>query len=123
MDGLLEYGILGGLLLAGAVLALPPLVIPLLIGPRARGEKSTDTYECGMQTVGSAWVRFSVSFYLFALVFVAFEVDILYLFPVALAYDAVPGWRPFVEIAVFLLILSLAIVYAWRRKVFSWENE
>ena len=120
MDGTHEYGILAGLLLAGILLAVPPLVIPLLIGPRGRGEKADDTYECGMETIGSAWIRFSVSFYLFALVFVAFEVDVLYLFPVAVVYGEF-AWRDLVEVSVFLGILLLALAHAWRRGVFGWK--
>ena len=120
MDALQDYGILGGLLLAGLVLALPPLVIPLLVAPRARGEKSLDTYECGMETVGSAWIRFSVSYYLFALVFVAFEVDVLYLFPVAVVYGQFV-WRDLIEVSIFLGILLLALLHAWRRGVLGWK--
>jgi NADH-quinone oxidoreductase subunit A len=114
-----QYGQLLGYLGLGVVLALIPLTVPLLISPRYRGAETTETYECGVDTIGSAWIRFSVSYYVFALIFVAFEVDILYLFPVALVYEG-SGWRGFIEVAAFLLVLSLAIVYAWRKGVFRW---
>lgn len=96
------------------------LVIPQLLAPRVRGAMTEQTYECGVDTIGSSWMRFSVSYYVFALIFVAFEVDILYLFPVAVAY-ADAGWRAFIEIAIFIAILSLAILYAWRKGVFQWQ--
>lgn len=115
------YAQLAGYLLLGVVLAAIPLIIPLLISPRYQGAETDLTYECGVDPIGSAWIRFSVSYYIFALIFVAFEVDILYLFPVALVYDSF-GWRGFVEVAVFLVILSLAILYAWRKGVFRWQN-
>jgi len=115
------YAQLGGYLVLGIVLAAIPLILPLLISPRYRGLETEATYECGVDTIGSAWGRFGVSYYVFALIFVAFEVDILYLFPVALVYEAF-GWRGFVEILIFLVILSLAIVYAWRSGVFKWES-
>lgn len=115
------YAQLAGYLLLGVVLAAIPLIVPLLISPRYRGEETADTYECGIDTIGSAWMRFSLSYYIFALIFVAFEVDILYLFPVALVYKAY-AWRGFAEVAIFLLILSLAILYAWRKGVFRWQS-
>jgi len=115
------YAQLAGYLLLGVVLAAIPLVIPLIISPRYRGAETTDTYECGVDTIGSAWIRFSPSYYIFALIFVAFEVDILYLFPVALVYDSF-GWRGFLEVSIFLTILSLAILYAWRKGVFRWQS-
>ncbi len=120
MDTLHEYRILGGFLAIGIVLAVIPLVLPMLLGPRYRGPKTQDTYECGIDTIGSAWIRFSIAFYLFALIFVAFEVDILYLFPIALVYGQY-AWRDFIEISMFLGILSLAIVFAWRKRVFQWQ--
>lgn len=116
-----DYGLLGAYLLVGALLGGVALMIPALLSPRYRGAKTEATYECGVDTIGPAWMRFSVAYYAFALIFVAFEVDILYLFPVAVAYLGA-GWRAFVEIAAFLVILSLAIVYAWRKGVFDWKR-
>ncbi len=120
MEHFAEYGFFGALLLAGVLLGLAPVIIPLLISPRSRGGKSRETYECGMDTIGSAWVRFDVAFYLFALIFVAFSVAVLYLLPVAVVYDDGSYlWRDLVAMTLFLTILSLALVYAWRRGVFS----
>jgi len=115
------YAQLGAYLLLGIVLAAIPLVLPLLISPRYQGKDTAATYECGIDTIGSAWARFGIAYYIFALIFVAFEVDILYLFPVALVYKAF-GWRGFLEVTLFLVILSLAVVYAWRKGVFRWAT-
>ena len=124
MDAFAEFGLLGALLLAGVLLGIGPLVAPLFIAPRSTGEKSAETYECGVDTIGSAWVRFGLSFYLFALIFVAFEVDVLYLVPVALVYDNGDfAWRDLVQVALFLGIISLALVHAWSRGVFDWLDE
>jgi len=105
----------------GLLLGVAAMIVPSLIAPRARGKQARKTYECGVDTIGSAWIRFGVSYYLFALIFVAFEVDILYLFPVALIFDDPSfGWRSFAEVTGFLVILSLAIVFAWRKGVIRW---
>jgi len=116
-----SYAQLAALLVLGTALGAMPLLLPLLIGPRHKGKDTESTYECGVDPVGSSWMRFGIGFYVFALIFVAFEVDILYLFPIALVYEDF-GWRGFVEIALFLSILSLAVVYAWRKGVFRWAK-
>ena len=115
-----DYALLGAFLLLGALLGAVPLVLPLLISPRYKGEESGQAYECGVDTIGPTWIRFNIAFYIFALIFVAFEVDILYLFPIALVYEDF-GWRGFAEVAIFVTVLSMAILYAWRKGVFRWE--
>jgi NADH-quinone oxidoreductase subunit A len=103
----------------GLVLGLVTVALPLLRAPRGRGQRSADTYECGVETVGSAWVRFSIAYYLFALIFVVFEVDVLYLVPVATVLGgSAHTLRDLIEVALFVGILSLAIVFAWRKGVF-----
>ena len=124
MDWVSQYGFLGALLVAGVVLGAIPVVLPLIISPRARGRKTKDTYECGVDTIGSAWVRFDIAYYLFALIFVAFEVDVLYILPIAVIYDSgTYVWRDFIELTIFVGILFLAIVYAWRKGVLHWRSE
>jgi NADH-quinone oxidoreductase subunit A len=118
-----DFLYVGIFLLIGVLFALSPIIVSSLIGGRSAGEKRSETYESGMPTIGSAWIQFSVSYYIFALIFLAFDVDVLYLFPVALAYNQGLGIRDFVAIVVFIGILSLAIVYAWRKGVFLWEKK
>jgi NADH-quinone oxidoreductase subunit A len=109
-------------LVAAVIFAITPIIIAWLIGGRSEGVKRTETYESGMPTVGSAWVQFSVAYYIYALIFLAFDVDVLYLFPVALAYGKGFVIRDFIEVVIFIGILSLAIVYAWRKGVFTWQK-
>lgn len=116
-----DFLYVGIFLLVALVFAVTPLIIAWLIGGRSEGVKRAETYESGMPALGSAWVQFSVAYYIFALIFLAFDVDVLYLFPVALAYDQGFVIRDFIEIVIFIGILSLAIVYAWRKGVFKWQ--
>ena len=115
-----QYALLTGFLALGVVFGIIPLILPLVISPRYHGAETQQTYECGIDTYGSSWFRFSIAYYIFALVFVAFEVDILYLFPVVMVFDAFPV-RALIELTIFLSILSLAILYAWRKGVFKWR--
>lgn len=112
----------------GAIgVAVGPFVISHLLAPRGTRNtvgKTCQFIECGMEPIGPAWIRFGIVFYLYALIFLAFDVDVLFLFPVALAYNAeVYGIRDFVEVVIFVGILSLAIVYAWKKGVFKWEKK
>lgn len=103
--------------------AAVPLVIAVFISPRTIGRDSLKTYESGILPVGSAWIQFGVSYYLFALIFLAFDVDVLFMFPVLMAYgdEAYSNWRDFIMIVMFLGILSLALTYAWCKGVFDWK--
>jgi NADH-quinone oxidoreductase subunit A len=107
--------------LVGILFAAGPLIIAALITPKTAGQDTLKTYESGMYPVGSAWIQFGVAYYLFALIFLAFDVDVLYLFPVLMAYGKEFVSRDFIEVGIFVGILSLAIVYAWRKGVFDWR--
>lgn len=114
--------------LAGLVFALGPIVLVLFISARKTRQTANKTgeyVECGMEPIGDAWVRYSAAYYLYALVFVAFAVDVLYLLPVALVYDRIPEFkiRDFVEVVIFVGILSLVIVYAWKKGIFEWKRK
>ncbi len=116
-------------LLGGLVFALGPIAIVYLLMPRKTRQiinKSSQYIECGMEPIGDSWIRYGVVFYLYALIFLAFDVDVLFLFPVSLAYNKgifAAGYRDFLEIVIFVGILSLAIVYAWIKGVFKWERK
>ncbi|MGO9175897.1 MAG: NADH-quinone oxidoreductase subunit A, partial [Desulfobaccales bacterium] len=69
-------------LIGAALFALGPIILAHLIAPRSYGAARGDTYECGMAVIGSAWIQVAVIYYLFALLFLAFDVDVLFLFPV-----------------------------------------
>jgi NAD(P)H-quinone oxidoreductase subunit 3 len=108
-------------LLAGLAFAVVPMIISRLVARRSHGVLREATYESGMETIGSAWIQFTVVYYIYALIFLAFDVDVLYLFPVGLVYGKY-GSRDLIEVIIFVGILSLAIVYAWRKGVFEWKR-
>lgn len=110
-------------LIVGALFALGPLVIAHFVAPKSFGPARDKIYECGLPTFGSAWVQVAVIYYLFALIFLAFDVDVIFLFPVLLAFDKGYLWRDFLEVVIFVGILSLVIIYAWCRGVFEWKRK
>ena len=111
--------------LGGLAFAVGPFIAAYRLAPRNTRNtinKTGQAIECGMEPIGGAWIRFGIVYYLYALFFLAFYVDVLFLFPVAVAYNN-PQFviRDLVEILIFVGILSLAIVYAWVKGVFNWE--
>lgn len=112
--------------LGGLVFALGPIVLVHFVMARKTrnyANKTQQYIECGMDPIGDAWIRYSAVYYLYALVFVAFAVDVLYLVPVALVYNRVAEFvvRDFVELLIFVGILSLVIVYAWKKGILEWK--
>jgi NADH:ubiquinone oxidoreductase subunit 3 (subunit A) len=95
--------------------------LPLILTPRSRGKKTTSTYESGEDTIGSAWVQFDVIYYLFALIFIAFDVEVVFLFPVLKNYSVLPELKDLIKIVLFIVILFLGLAYAWRKGIFKWK--
>ena len=123
---ILDHLYVAAFFLGGLLMAVGPFIIAHIFSPRGTRNiinKTQQAIECGVEPIGEAWVRFGVVYYLYALMFLAFDVDVLFLFPVALAYNTLPGIRDFVEIVIFVGILSLAIIYAWKKGVFKWERK
>lgn len=122
---LIQYLYIISFLIGGFLSAFAPFIIAWLVAPkRLDSSRTIDTYECGMKPYGEMWnFRYGAAYYLYALIFLAFDVDVLYLFPVATAFHSVGAWRGIFELFLFIGILSLAIVYAWKKGVFSWERK
>lgn len=110
-------------LAAAAAFAAGPLAASLLLAPRAHGGALGEPYECGIPPYGGGWTRFGFNSYFYALLFLAFDVDVLYLFPAATAYSLLPGWAPFIEVALFVFVLVVAMVWFWRKGVFEWPRK
>lgn len=119
-----NYGFIGILLLGAIGFALAPLLVVLLVAPRKRSRAKADTYECGVLTTGETWVRFRLQYYIYALLFVVFDVETVFLYPWAVAYDGLAGmgFAAYVlfEMVVFLVLLAVALAYAWAAGDLHW---
>ena len=104
----------------GVALIGLPLVLQYLLSPRNNkgGEKLT-SYECGELPEGSAWVKFNIRFYVIALIFLIFDVEIVFLFPWAVVYQEL-GLLAFVEAFIFVLILVVGFIYIWAKGDLDW---
>jgi NADH-quinone oxidoreductase subunit A len=119
MDGLTPF-----LFYAGAVIAVVGimLVISFFLGQRIKGQYKEIPFESGIISVGSAHFRISVHFYLTAILFIIFDLEVVFLFAWAVAVKEA-GWPGFIEITVFIFILIVALFYLWRIGALDWRTE
>lgn len=111
-------------LLYGVIFAVAPLLVGLLLAPRETAPLLGAIYECGMPAFGRARAaRFGIYYYLYALLFIVFEVDVLYLFPIARIYRERVGLAGFFEVLFFVIVLFMAVAYAWKKGVLQWDRE
>ena len=110
-----------GLLTAVAIgLGVAPLVLARFVAPRKPGQSKQAPYECGLESQGEPWVQFRVQYYLYALLFVIFDVEVVFIYPWALVWRML-GPVALIEMALFLGILAVGLAYAWKKGVLEWE--
>ncbi|GBD99983.1 NAD(P)H-quinone oxidoreductase subunit 3 [bacterium BMS3Abin07] len=97
------------------------LVVGMLFRPRRPYPEKLSAYESGIPSVGEPRFRFSVKFFIVAMLFVVFDVEAIFLYPWAIVFDRI-GVYAFVEMMVFILILLIGYIYAWKKKAFQWER-
>ncbi len=115
---------MAALLTMGTLFAVVPILISMLISPKETHTKLGAIYECGMKTYGRARdARFGIFYYLYAILFIVFEVDVLYLLPVVRIYRQGVGITGFFEMLFFVAVLFLAVIYALKKGVLKWDQE
>ena len=107
-------------LLTGAFLVFAALLIARLISPRSFSVKKAEPYECGIPTRGESMIQFKAGYYLFAILFLMFDVETVFLFPWATVCSKI-GSTGLLSVGVFLVILVLGLAYAWRKGALKWE--
>lgn len=112
---ILIFFVLGALFVAGGLIA------SWVLRPHRPYPGKNASYECGEEPVGNAWVRFNIRFYVIALIFLVFDVEVVFLFPWALVYRQL-GLFAFLEMAVFLVILLVGYAYVWAKGDLDWDK-
>jgi NADH-quinone oxidoreductase subunit A len=110
---------IGLLMLFATALPVAPITLAWIMGPHRSDPIKNSAYECGVETVGDTWVQFRAQYYIFALGFVVFDVETVFLFPFAAAFDRLAIWAV-LEAVVFILLLAVGLVYAWRKGALEW---
>ncbi len=114
-----EWLYVGLFVVVGALVPTAAIVLSWIISPKKPNPIKQSTYECGMETVGDNWVQFKAQYYVFALVFLVFDVETVFLFPWAVSLGKLSVFAV-VEGIIFILILLAGLVYAWRKGTLDW---
>ncbi len=107
-------------ILTAAGLVVAAMTIARLVGPRSFNPQKGEPYECGIPTRGQSWVQFRAGYYLFAILFLMFDIETVFLFPWAVVV-AETGTYALISISFFLVILILGLAYAWRKGALEWK--
>ena len=122
---LANYGYIGLFLVVAILFAVSTLLIPLSlrffgIVPKKPNLIKSSTFECGMETIGRSWVQFNFRYYFYALMFIALDVLVVFLYPWAVGIRQV-GYFGLIAVLILMLIISVGYLYAWRKKVLEWK--
>jgi NADH:ubiquinone oxidoreductase subunit 3 (subunit A) len=107
------------LLVVGLFVPCAAILVNWVLAPRKPNSIKGTTYECGIETVGESWVQLKGQYYIFALVFLVFDIETVFLFPWAVAYDKLQLYMV-LEGVLFILILAAGLVYTWRKGALEW---
>ena len=107
-------------LIAGLALVGGGILMSMAVAPKLKTKVKAEPFECGIETYGSSFLQFRVGYYLFAILFLIFDVETVFLFPWAVVMKDL-GMVAFVEVLIFLIILGLGLLYAWKKDALKWE--
>lgn len=115
-----NYLVVAAFLILGVFLPVAALTAGRFLRPNRPNEAKQTTYESGVEPIGGSWVRFNVRYYIFALLFVIFDVETVFLYPWAVAYEHL-GIFALIEMLIFVVLLLVGLIYAWKKKVLRWN--
>lgn len=115
-----NYLFLGIFFLIAVTFPLLPLILARFVAPRKPNPIKGSSYECGVESKGDTWIQFKAQYYLYALIFVIFDIEVIFIYPWAVAYQQL-GWFAFIEMFIFLAILIFGLIYAWKKNVLEWK--
>lgn len=113
-------GLLITFFITAIVLVAAGILAAWLLAPTSFNKQKAQPYECGIPTKGTSWLQFNVGYYLFALLFLIFDVETVFLFPWAVVMKTI-GLTAFIEILIFFVIIVLGLAYAWKKQALKWQ--
>jgi NADH-quinone oxidoreductase subunit A len=113
-ESLILFFIVGMLMVGGGI------IISTILAPTSKNDIKDETYECGIPTKGASWVQFKVGYYLFAILFLIFDVETIFMVPWAVVMKEL-GLPAFIEILIFLTVVVTGLIYAWKKKALIWD--
>jgi NADH-quinone oxidoreductase subunit A len=116
---LANYAFIGVFFIAAVSFPMAPLILAFFLRPRRPAPLKQSTYECGLEALGDIRVQFKVQYYLYALAFVIFDIEVVFLYPWAVAFNQL-GLYGFTAAVLFLGMLAAGLVYEWRKGALEW---
>jgi NADH-quinone oxidoreductase subunit A len=113
------YGLVAIFILMGIAFVFITIIFASLLRPQRPNKTKLENYECGEVPIGGAWIQYNAGFYIYALIFVIFDVEVVFLFPWAVALKQM-GLFALVEMLIFLAILISGFAYAWKKGALTW---
>ncbi len=107
------------LIIAGLAFSVIAILVAGLVTKGTKNAAKAEPYECGIPTTGKTWVQLNVGYYLFALIFLIFDVELIFIFPWAVVAKAA-GWIALIEIVIFFFILFMGFLYAHKKGALKW---
>ncbi len=115
-----HYLFIGLFVLFAIAFPLLPIILAKFVAPKKPSAIKNASYECGLEAEGDSWIQFRIQYYIFALMFVIFDIETIFIYPWAVSFKRL-GLFAFVEMFIFIAILGVGLVYAWRKKVLEWD--
>ncbi|HNV85462.1 MAG TPA: NADH-quinone oxidoreductase subunit A [Candidatus Omnitrophota bacterium] len=115
-----NYLLIGIFLLVAVIFPLIPVLLAWWVAPKKPGPVKNASYECGIESTGTSWIQFKAQYYLYALLFVIFDIETIFIYPWAVAYKSL-GLFAFIEMLIFIGILAVGLLYAWKKGVLEWR--
>ena len=116
----LDYTIVTAFFVIGVLFVMATLAMSSALQHRRSSEQKYATYECGSEPIGPPWVQFRIGYYVYALLFVIFDIETVFLYPWAVAFGSL-GTFILVEMALFLVVLGIGLAYAWKEGALAWR--
>nr|YP_010292886.1 NADH-plastoquinone oxidoreductase subunit 3 [Dapsilanthus disjunctus]ULQ65078.1 NADH-plastoquinone oxidoreductase subunit 3 [Dapsilanthus disjunctus]ULQ65166.1 NADH-plastoquinone oxidoreductase subunit 3 [Dapsilanthus disjunctus] len=117
---LYKYDIFWSFLIISSLIPILAFWVSEVLAPVSEGPEKFSSYESGIEPIGDAWLQFRIRYYMFALVFVVFDVETVFLYPWAMSFDVL-GVSVFIEALIFVLIPIVGSIYAWRKGALEWS--
>ena len=116
-----QYLFLGVFLIVAVIFPALPIILAKFVAPKKPNAIKSASYECGLEAKGDSWIQFRAQYYVFALIFVIFDIETIFIYPWAVAFKQL-GFFAFIEMVIFLVILILGLFYAWRKGALEWSK-
>lgn len=115
-----SYLLLAVMAVLAAGFACVPLILSAILAPKKPSDIKESVFECGLESKGDPWVQFKVQYYIYALAFVIFDIEAVFIYPWAVAFTEL-SFGAFLAMAVFILLLAESLIYLWLKGVLTWK--